>query len=52
VGLTSKTRLQALKDAELLASGEIRGSVWHFFQGAQQKLLDFLTENGIQYVVH
>ena len=55
VGLTwgkYGTRTQALKDAELIAKGRIGGAVWHFYQGAQQKLLDFLTQHGIQYVVH
>ncbi|NLE37879.1 MAG: hypothetical protein GX621_07630, partial [Pirellulaceae bacterium] len=55
VGLTGGrygTRMQALKDAELIAKGRIDAAVWHFYQGAQQELLDFLTEHGIQYVVH
>jgi hypothetical protein len=52
VGLNSTTRLQALKDAELIAKGKIKGAVWHFYQGAQQELLDFLRQLGIQYLVH
>jgi len=52
VGLTSQTRTQALKDAELIATNKVRGVVWHFYQGAKQELLDFLTQHGIKYVVH
>jgi hypothetical protein len=52
VGLTSTIRKQILKDVELRASGQIRGAEWHFFQGAQQDLLDFLAANNIKAVVH
>ena len=52
VGLTSRIRMQVLKDAELITSNQIQGAVWHFFQGAKQELLDFLTLNDIKYVVH
>jgi hypothetical protein len=52
VGLNSRIRTQALKDSELAATGEIRGAHWHFFQGAQKKLLDFLTAHGIEHTVH
>jgi hypothetical protein len=52
VGLNATTRLQALKDTELIAKGRIDGAVWHFYQGAQRELLDFLRQHGIQYVVH
>jgi hypothetical protein len=52
VGLTSEIRVQALKDAELIAKKRIRGAHWHFFQGAQKELLDFLTTNGITYTVY
>jgi hypothetical protein len=52
VALTSKIRKQVLKDAELIANREIEGAHWHFWQGAQQELLDFLTSVGINYTVH
>ena len=52
VGLNSTTRMQALKDAELVAKDRIKAAHWHFFQGAQKELLDFLTTLGIQYTVH
>jgi hypothetical protein len=52
VGLTSTFRKQILKDAELIGTKEIKGAHWHFFQGAQREVLDFLTQNGIKYTVH
>jgi hypothetical protein len=52
VGLTSSIRRQVVKDADLIATGQIRGAEWHFFQGAQNNLLNFLPENGIKPVVH
>jgi hypothetical protein len=52
VGLTANIRKQVLKDVELIGRGRINGAHWHFYQGAQQDLLDFLTQNGIQYTVH
>lgn len=52
VGLTQKIRTQALKDAELIQTGAIRRAHWHFFQGAKQELLDFLTKHGIHYTVY
>jgi hypothetical protein len=38
VSLDSKIRTQVLKDAELIASRQVKGIVWHFYQGAQQEL--------------
>jgi RHS repeat-associated protein len=52
VGLTSTIRKQILKDAELISTGQIKGAQWHFFRGAQQEVLDFLTLNGIKYTVY
>jgi hypothetical protein len=52
VGLTSTIRTQALKDAELIKTGKIKGAHWHFFQGAQQDVLDFLAGLGIDYTVY
>lgn len=52
VGLSSTFRKQIVKDAELIETGRIKGAHWHFFQGAQQEVLDFLTQNGIKYTVH
>jgi hypothetical protein len=51
-GLTADIRTQVEKDAELIATGRLDGAVWHFYQGATQELLDFLTKNAIKYVVH
>ncbi len=52
VRLTGNIRNQALKDAELVETGTIKGAHWHFFQGAQKELLDFLTGLGIQHTMH
>jgi len=62
VGYTSLTqfvRNQVLKDVELIANGQIDESHWHFFRsgitgkiGASKPLLDFLTQNGIEYTIH
>lgn len=52
VGLTSRIRTQILKDVELILQGRIQGAHWHFFQGADQAVLDFLTQQGILYTVH
>jgi hypothetical protein len=52
VKLNSVIRRQILKDAELVRAGTIKGAHWHFWQGADQSLLDFLTENGIKFTVH
>lgn len=52
VELTSTIRKQILKDAELIGVGQIKGARWHFFQGAKQETLNFLTQNGIQYSLY
>ncbi|MFC1597666.1 hypothetical protein ACFL5Q_07000, partial [Planctomycetota bacterium] len=52
VGLEPSIRTQVPKDAELISTGRIKGAHWHFFQGAQKELLDFLTAHGIPYTVH
>ncbi len=62
VGFTELTpfiKKQILKDAELLKNGDIEGVKWHFFKseisgkgGANQKVYDFLKENGIEYILH
>ena len=52
VGLTASIRQQAHKDSELIARGVIDGAHWHFFQGADQQLLNYLTSLGIDYTVH
>jgi hypothetical protein len=52
VGLTSSIRTQILKDAELIATKQISGAEWHFYQGVQQEVLDFLASNRIKAVVH
>ncbi|WP_411347185.1 RHS repeat-associated core domain-containing protein [Paenibacillus sp. WLX2291] len=50
---------QILKDAEILGSGDIKSYTWHFLRsgvtgkiGADQRLLDLLTQNGIKYIIH
>jgi RHS repeat-associated protein len=62
VGMTSLTegiKVQIAKDVELMATGEIKGAVWHFFKspktglvGATKPLLDELHKYGISYVIH
>ena len=52
VTLNSKIRKQVLKDKELIDERVIEGAHWHFWQGADRELLDFLTQNGIKYTVH
>lgn len=57
--LTPTIELQALKDAELLASGAVNSVEWHFFTspitglgGPSGPLYDFLVQHGIIVVVH
>jgi hypothetical protein len=57
--LTSDIRNQIAKDAELINTGRIDGSTWHFFQspvtgvgGPSQPLLDMLKQNGINIIIH
>ena len=53
-------KIQILKDVWLLKNNpDVEGVVWEFFRsditgrvGASQQLLDFLTANGIEYVIH
>jgi RHS repeat-associated protein len=52
VRLNSKIQRQIDKDVELIASGQVRGAHWHFFQGADPELLTELRRNGIDYTVH
>ena len=52
VSLTSSIRTQVLKDAELIETGTLEGAQWHFFQGAEPELLEFLEQNGIGYTLH
>jgi hypothetical protein len=52
VKLTPKLRKQIEKDAELVATGQLLGAHWHFWQGAQQDILDFLTKHNIPYTLH
>jgi hypothetical protein len=48
-----------LKDAALVASGQVDDVEWHFFAssasasiGADQAILDLLVENNIPYYLH
>ena len=57
--LTQRVRMQVLKDAELIRTGAIERSVWHFFVsgvtdkgGPSHPLFDFLIQNGIDYMIH
>jgi RHS repeat-associated protein len=52
VSLTRDIERQILKDFELIQSGQIRGAHWHFFQGAQRDVLEFLNKLGIPYTVY
>lgn len=45
-------RLRATVAASPDNATRIQGAEWHLFQGAQEELLQFLTENGISYVLH
>ena len=48
----SSVRKQIDRDAELVASRQIRRAHWHFFQGAEPKTLAYLDEKHIPYTVH
>lgn len=57
--LSEEVRTQIAKDAELVATRQVKQVVWHFFRnpttgkiGANQKVLDALKKNGIQYEIH
>lgn len=57
--LSQRVRIQVMKDAYLLQTNQVNAVVWEFFKsditgrgGATQQLLEFLTQNGIQYVIH
>jgi RHS repeat-associated protein len=57
--LTSEIATQIAKDAELLQTKQVNQVVWHFFAnpttggiGAEQRVLNELTKNGIQYQIH
>jgi RHS repeat-associated protein len=62
VGYTSLTRNvgnQISKDVELIHTGQIEGSTWHFFQspitgagGPSAPLLETLQQSGINVIVH
>jgi hypothetical protein len=61
VPLTDFVKKQILKDAELMNDAEsgVEAVKWHFYRsaitgkiGPSQPLLDFLTEHGIEYVIH
>jgi hypothetical protein len=52
VRLTPSIQKQILKDFELIQAGQIRGAHWHFFQGADQSVLDFLNGFGIPYTLY
>ncbi|WP_411342700.1 hypothetical protein ACE3MZ_13625 [Paenibacillus sp. WLX1005] len=52
-------KTQILKDAELVANDSVKNYTWHFLRsgvtgkvGADPRLLQLLTQNGIKYVIH
>ena len=52
VGLKPEIEKQILKDAELLREGTFEEIHWHFWQGAQDDVLELLKQHGINYTVH
>ncbi len=52
VKLSARIERQVLKDTELIATRQIRGAHWHFFQGASPELLQFLDQHGITYTLY
>lgn len=57
--LTSSVKTQIAKDAELVATEQVKGAVWHFFKspvtgkvGATKQLIKELEKNNIQYIIH
>lgn len=56
--LSNRVKIQIQKDACLLEYGEVNDVVWVFYRsditgrvGATQSLLDYLTSNGISYII-
>lgn len=49
---SSNIAKQIDKDAELLRLGQFDDVIWHFWRGADQSVLDYLAEHGIQWVIH
>jgi hypothetical protein len=52
VKMSSDFTKQALKDAELLGNKQADRVVWHFWKGADQDVLNFLAEHGIEWTIH
>lgn len=52
VKLTRQIERQIAKDAYLIKRGRIDGAEWHFWRGAQPKLIQALQNAGIKAVVH
>lgn len=52
VKLTSSIEKQITKDAWLIRNGRIKGAEWHFWRGADSKLIQALQNAGIKPVVH
>ena len=59
VAYSSKTILQIRKDAELIQGGSVKRATWYFFRspntgkiGADQRILDLLTNNNIKYIIY
>ena len=52
VKLNDRIRTQILKDRDLIKNGHFDAAHWHFFQGAQPDVLNFLEQNSIGYTVY
>ena len=57
--LSTRIKTQILKDVELIQSRQIKASTWHFFRssitgkiGPSKPLQDFLTKNGINFIIY
>ena len=57
--LSSRIKIQILKDAYLIETNQIDGAVWKFFRsditgrvGASKPLLKFLSDRSIEYIIH
>ncbi len=57
--LSQRIKTQILKDVYLMKNGDVSSVVWEFYRsditgrvGASKELLQFLTEHGIDFVIH
>jgi hypothetical protein len=52
VKLTPKLQTQIDKDVALVREGFVTSVTWHFWQGADQSILDALDKAGIGQILH